>query len=437
MSPESARLLDLRQGFETAQVNQLVPRALIDISAAQQSVAGLLQDVKTRGAAAIVEVTKDRDGVDPTPLRVTEAELAKALAELDSGLRDAIEEAISRVRKVSEATLPSPVSVELATGARVHQRWQPVDSVGLYVPGGKAVYPSSVIMNVVPAQVAGVSRLAIASPAQKDFGGRPHPTVLAVAALLGVTEVYAMGGPAAIAAFAYGLPQIGMPPVQLVTGPGNIYVAAAKRSLRGQIGIDSEAGTTEILILADSSADARLIAYDLVSQAEHDEAAASVLVTDSLDLAERVQAELAQVAAVTTHSSRVQTALGGQQSALVVVSNWQDAIRFTNEYATEHLEIHSIDDSATLAHITNAGAIFLGKYSPVSLGDYMAGSNHVLPTGQQAKFGAGLGVHTFVRAQQVIDYDQVGLESIAQRVQDFAKAEGLPGHGDAIAARFN
>jgi len=246
-----------------------------------------------------------------------------------------------------------------------------------------------------------------------------------------------MGGSAAVAAFAYGLPQLEMDPVQLVTGPGNIYVTAAKRALRGRIGIDSEAGTTEILVLADSSADARLIAYDLVSQAEHDEAAASVLVTDSAELAAKVAAELPGLIAATHHSERVATALAGQQSALVVVATWTDAVRFSNEYATEHLEIHSVDDEATLEQITNAGAIFLGKYSPVSLGDYMAGSSHVLPTGQQAKFGSGLGVHSFLRVQQVIDYGRAGLEPIATLVDGFAQAEGLPAHGQAITARFN
>ena len=438
MATAPIRLLDLREsGFETTQVNVLVPRASVDVNVALESVLPLIDDVATRGLDAVVDVTIQRDGVDPNPVRVSQTEIDEAVANLEPELKKAILEAIIRVRKVSEANLPQNTVVELATGAKVRQRWQPVDSVGLYVPGGKAVYPSSVIMNVVPAQVAGVTRLAIASPAQKDFGGRPHPTVLAVAGILGVTEVYAMGGPAAIAAFAYGLPQIDMPPVQLVTGPGNIYVAAAKRSLRGQIGIDSEAGTTEILVLADASADPRLIAYDLVSQAEHDEAAASVLVTDSLELAQAVQQQLTNVVPATQHSQRVLAALQGQQSAVVVTANWHDAIRFANEYATEHLEIHSTDDLATLARITNAGAIFLGKYSPVSLGDYMAGSNHVLPTGQQAKFGAGLGVHTFVRAQQVIDYSQTGLQELAELVQDFANAEGLPAHGEAIAARFN
>jgi histidinol dehydrogenase len=431
------RLLNLtEQGFSNSEVNSLVPRASVDIAIALESVRPLIADVAARGAAAVIEVTIARDGVDPSPLRVTQSEIDAAVQALDPALRSAIEESITRVRQVSLANLPQSTSVELAPGAVVHQRWQPVDSVGLYVPGGKAVYPSSVVMNVVPAQVAGVPRLAIASPAQKDFAGRPHPTVLATAGLLGVTEIYSMGGPAAVAAFAHGLPQLPMEPVQLVTGPGNIYVTAAKRALRGQIGIDSEAGTTEILVLADATADARLIAYDLVSQAEHDEAAASVLVTTSLALAEEVIALLPEIVAATKHSERVAIALAGQQSALVVVADWDDAIRFSNEYATEHLEIHSVDDRSTARRITNAGAIFLGKYSPVSLGDYMAGSSHVLPTGQQAKFGSGLGVHSFIRAQQIIDYSQTGLGSIAKLVEGFAQAEGLPAHGEAVRARF-
>jgi histidinol dehydrogenase len=429
--------VDLRQrGFLNAEVNTLVPRAAVNVAVALESVLPLIDDVATRGVNAVVDVTIQRDGVDPSPIRVAQSEIDAAVSGLEPELRKAIEEAILRVRAVSQANLPQDTEVELATGAVVRQRWQPVDSVGLYVPGGKAVYPSSVVMNVVPAQAAKVARLAIASPAQKDFDGRPHPTVLATAGLLGVTEVFSMGGPAAIAAFAHGLPQIGMESVQLVTGPGNIYVTAAKRALRGKIGIDSEAGTTEILVLADQTADARLIAYDLVSQAEHDEAAASVLVTTSETLANAVIAALPHVIHSTHHSARVATALAGEQSAVVLVDTWENAVRFSNEYATEHLEIHSANNEVTLSQITNAGAIFLGQYSPVSLGDYMAGSSHVLPTGQQAKFGSGLGVHSFVRAQQVIDYSRVGLEPIASLVQGFANAEGLPAHGEAIAARF-
>ena len=431
------RIIDLRGAeLDSSLVNASVPRASVDISVAIGQIQDLLADVKLRGVDAIVDVTQERDGVDPRPIRVSQAELTNALNTLEPSLRSSIEESISRVRKVSVATMPQAVSVSLSAGAKVHQRYVPVDSVGLYVPGGKAVYPSSVIMNVVPAQVAGVQRLVVATPAQKDFGGRPHPTVLATAALLGVDEVLCMGGPAAIAGFAYGLPQIGFEPVNLVTGPGNIYVAAAKRALRGTIGIDSEAGTTEILILADETANARFIAFDLVSQAEHDEAAASVLVTPSVELAHAVINEISAIAANTQHSERVFTALGGQQSAVVLVDDLAAGIRFANDYATEHLEIHTRDNKAVLPEITNAGAVFLGEYSPVSLGDYIAGSNHVLPTGQQAKFGAGLGVLTFLRAQQVIDYDRQGLSEVSQLVNGFAQSEGLPAHGEAILARF-
>ncbi len=422
--------------LDSARVNSAVPRAALDISIALEQIKPLLDDVGARGEQALVEVTLARDGVDPRPIRVSSGELQNALAQLDPELRAAIETSITRVRAVSRATMPSEVSVELDSGAEVRQRWMPVDSVGLYVPGGKAVYPSSVVMNVVPAQVAGVPRIALTSPAQAAFGGRPHPTVLATAALLGIEEVYCMGGPAAIAAFAYGLPSVPLAPVSMVTGPGNIFVAAAKRALRGQIGIDSEAGTTEILIIADASADARLIAYDLISQAEHDEAAASVLVTDSPERIDRVRHELSSAVAQTHHRDRVTQALAGQQSALVQVATLADAIAFANLYATEHLEILTEDPESILAHITNAGAIFLGANSPVSLGDYMAGSNHVLPTGQQAKFGAGLGVHTFLRPQQVINYSKDALAAINTQIVRFAESEQLPGHGDAVRVRF-
>ena len=429
------RTVDLRsKAFDSVSANRLVPRAAIDITKAVDQIIPLLEDVRTNGQDAIVKVTQERDGVDPRPIRVSTQELEQALSDLDPKLRKAIEESIERVFKVSRANLPQPTSVQLADGAMVHQRWQPVDSVGLYVPGGKAVYPSSVVMNVVPAQVAGVKKLSIASPAQPD--GRPNKTVLATAALLGVQDVFCMGGPAAIAAFAYGIPEAYLEPVNLVTGPGNIFVAAAKRALKGTVGIDSEAGTTEILILADSSANAKYIAYDLISQAEHDEAAAAVLVTDSPELANAVINELSDLVAATESTERVRTALEGQQSAVVLVSDLAAGIQFTNFYATEHLELHTAKNEEVLAQITNAGAIFMGEHSPVSLGDYLAGSNHVLPTGQQAKFSSGLGVHTFLRAQQVIDYDRTGLQQVAQLVADFSISEGLPAHGEAVTARF-
>jgi histidinol dehydrogenase len=291
-------------------------------------------------------------------------------------------------------------------------------------------------MNVVPAQVAGVKRLVITTPGQKAFGGRPHPTVLAAAALLGVTEVYCLGGPAAIAALALGVPSINLDPVVMITGPGNIFVTAAKRALRGVVGIDSEAGTTEILVIADETANAEHVAADLLSQAEHDEAAASVLVTDSEELAEAVQLAVGRRVSATLHSERAKAALTGQQSAVVLVKNIAEAALFANHYATEHLELQVTDSESLLAEISNAGAIFVGGFSPVSLGDYLAGSNHVLPTNQQSKFGAGLSVHTFLRAQQVVQYSQAGLSAAKELIEALAREEGLPAHFEAVAARF-
>ena len=432
------RVLDLRgQAMNNNLVNSQVPRAPLDISKAIEEITPLLADLKANGEQALIEVAAKFGNPDPMPFRVEAAELTRALETLKPSLRVAIQESIDRVRKVCQAVMPNETSVDLAPGATVRQRWQPVDSVGLYVPGGKAVYPSSVVMNVVPAQVAGVPRLAIATPAQAEFGNRPHPVVLATAAMLGVTEVYNIGGPAAVAAFAYGVPEIPLERVAMVTGPGNIYVAAAKRALRGVIGIDSEAGTTEILIVADESADARLIAFDLVSQAEHDEAAACVLVTASKRLIESVLAQIDTVAAETENSARVTAALSGIQSALVLVDSADAALEFANCYATEHLELHTVDPVGDAARVSNAGALFLGKYSPVSLGDYLAGSNHVLPTGEQAKFGSGLGVHTFLRAQQLIEYSESALSALVEPAVEFSNSERLPAHGEAIAARFD
>ena len=432
------RVLDLRgQSLTADRIRALIPRASLDIAQAAEQIRPLLSEISESGLSAIVATAEKFDGFNPEPLMVSEMEIRTAIEQLDPGLRSAIEESIERVAKVSRATLPAETSVELGDGAIVQQRLQAIESVGLYVPGGRAVYPSSVIMNVVPAQVAGVERLVVATPGQKEFGGRPHPTVLATAGILGVKNILNVGGPAAIAAFAYGIPQIDFAPVDLVTGPGNIFVAAAKRVLRGTIGIDSEAGTTEILILADSSANPKFIAYDLISQAEHDEAAASVLVTDSEELIATVSAEIEYLVTKTYHQERVKKALGGQQSALVLVDDIPRAIDVANAYATEHLEIMTQENAKVLNAIKHAGAIFLGDFSPVSLGDYMAGSNHVLPTGSTARFNSGLGVHTFLRAQQVIAYQRDGLQAIADRIDTFAIAEGLPGHGDAVKARFN
>jgi histidinol dehydrogenase len=430
------RVVEISGPITQDQIRSALPRASVSIEKALETVAPLIQDVKTDSLAAVLAQAERFDDVRPEHVRVPHQQLETALSELAPDLRTAIETAIERVRKVSEAGVPKGFDLELAQGAVVSQRYVPVDSVGLYVPGGKAVYPSSVVMNAVAAQAAGVPRIAIASPPQKEYGGLPHPAILATAALLGVTEVYAIGGAAAVAAFGYGIKEIDLAPVRMVTGPGNIYVAAAKRALRGLIGIDSEAGPTEILIIADEFANPANIAADLISQAEHDENAAAVLVTDSKELISAVQRELDIQVAATSNIDRVKAALGGVQSALVLVPDLEIAVAVSNEYATEHLEIQTQNPQALLPGITNAGAIFLGEYSPVSLGDYLAGSNHVLPTGEQAKFGPGLGVHTFLRPQQVINYSRSALQAVTNQLDTFAIAEGLSAHGDAAKIRF-
>lgn len=418
-------------------VREHLPRAEVSIESVAQGVQTLIDEVRNEGLGALKQHALRFDGVEPKSFLVQQEDLNRAVTSLDASLRSAIETAINRVRLVSESQLPTKSSVEVLAGGMVTTRYVPVDSVGLYVPGGKAVYPSSAIMNVVPAQTAKVPRIVICSPAQSDFDGLPHPTVLATAKLLGVDEVYSIGGASAVAAFAYGIPEIGLQPVSLVTGPGNIYVAAAKRLLRSRIGIDSEAGPTEIMIIADSSANPAFVAADLISQAEHDENAASVLLTDSKELIDAVEQRLGEMVPFAANRERIAAALAGKQSALVLVESIDQAIEIANQYATEHLEIHTAAPHAVAERISNAGAIFLGSYSPVSLGDYLAGSNHVLPTGEQAKFSSGLNVLSFMRSQQLIDYSKSALEQTHESLVTFSHAEGLSGHGDAAAIRFS
>ena len=419
-----------------SELARLVPRASTDVAAATESAAALIDDVRARGELALLEQAEKLDGVRPPHVRVHASEISEAVRHLVPQVRDALESAIERVRTATRAQVPAGSVTVIAPGAEVIQRWQPVGRVGFYVPGGKAVYPSSVVMNVVPAQVAGVRSVALASPPQKAFGGAIHPTILGAAGLLGVDEIYAMGGAGAIGALAYGVPSIGLDPVDIITGPGNIYVAAAKRLVRGVAGIDSEAGPTEILVIADASADPVLVAADLVSQAEHDELAAAVLVTDSRELAGAVAAEVERMAASAHHGDRVRTALAGQQSAIVLVADLAAAAAFSNAYGPEHLEIQTEVPGEVLDLIDNAGAIFLGAHSPVSLGDYLAGSNHVLPTGGQSRFSSGLGAYTFLRPQQVIQYDRLALEAVSRAIVDLSTAEDLPAHGAAVTARF-
>ncbi len=431
------RTLDLRgRALSAADLLALVPRATSDVGSAVDAVDAIIQDVRDRGSAALLDQAERFDRVRPPAVRVTVDELRAAEAALDPAVRAALNEAIDRVRRTTAAQVPAPHTTDVAPGARIVQRWQPVARVGLYVPGGKAVYPSSVVMNVVAAQVAGVRSIALASPPQAAFGGSVHPTILGAAALLGVDEVYAMGGAGAIGALAYGVDDLGLEPVQVITGPGNLYVATAKRAVKGVVGIDSEAGPTEILIIADATARADYVVADLISQAEHDELAGSVLVTDDAALAEAVQAALPAAVATTAHRQRVTTALEGPQSAVVLVDDLAQAVRFSNAYGPEHLEVQVADPDALLPALESAGAIFVGDHTPVSLGDYIAGSNHVLPTGGQARFASGLGAYTFLRPQQIVEYDRDALAQVAAHVVALSDAEQLPAHGDAVRARF-
>ncbi len=423
----------------TAALRGLLPRADVDVDAVLHQVRPIVEAVRERGVDAVLEFAERFDRVRPPSVRVPQAAVATALTDLDPAIRAALETSIERARKVHADQRRTDVVTQVVPGGTVTERFVPVRRVGLYAPGGLAVYPSSVIMNVVPAQEAGVESLVVVSPPQAEYGGLPHPTILAAAALLGVEEVWAVGGAQAVALLAYGGTDTDgaeLEVVDVVTGPGNIYLTAAKRLLRGLIGIDSEAGPTEIAVLADDTADAGHVAADLVSQAEHDPSAASVLVTTSPELADAVDAELERAVAQTKHTERIRTALAGPQSGTVLVRDLDDGLAVVDAYAAEHLEIQTADARAVALRIRNAGAIFVGPWAPVSLGDYCAGSNHVLPTGGCARHSAGLSVQTFLRGVQVIDYSEDALRDVADAVVTLANAEDLPAHGQAVEARF-
>lgn len=431
------RLSDLRGlNLTPASVASFVPRVSRGNSDVHSVVDELMQSVRQNGLSALIDQAATFDGVSNLEPRTTPRELAAAASALDKSLKAAIQESIRRVRAAAEDALPSPSTTNFHTGGSVSMRHVPVGRAGVYVPGGKAVYPSSVIMNVVAAQAAGVKEIVLVSPPQSEFDGRIHPTILATAELLGVTEVYALGGAGAIAALAWGVPELDLEPVAVITGPGNQYVAAAKRAVQGVVGIDSEAGPSEIGIIADQTAHPEFVAADLVSQAEHDELASAVLVTDSWELAERVALSLERRVVEADHSDRVQHALDGDQSALIVCDSLEQAVWLSNAMAPEHLQVMVAEPEKLLPLLTNAGAIFVGNYTPVSAGDYAAGSNHVLPTHGSATFSSGLSPLTFLRTQQIVDYDQEALSHIAPHVETFARAENLPAHAEAIAIRF-
>lgn len=431
------RTIDLRgRQLSPADMLAAVPRATQARAEALETATRIVEDVRVDGEAALRAQAEKFDGVAGHDIRVPAEHIADAVASLAPDVRSALEEAIRRVRRASAAQVPDTRVTQMGDGALITQRWQPVNRVGVYIPGGKAPLASSVVMNVVPAQVAGVEHIALASPPQRSEDGRIHPTILGAAGLLGVTEVYAIGGAGAIGAFAHGVAGLGLDPVDVVSGPGNNYVASAKRAVAGVVGTDSEAGATEILIVADHTADARLVAADLVSQAEHDEQASAVLVTDDESLAERVAVTIAERSASTRHAERVAVSLAGPQSAIVLVDDRKMATAFSNAYAPEHLELHLEDAQDAASAFVSAGAIFVGDQTPVSLGDYMAGSNHVLPTGGQARYAPGLGAYTFLRPQQVITYDRSALAAVRDGVVTLANTELLPAHGEAVEARF-
>ena len=410
----------------------VLPRAATDVETAVAQIRPLCEDVKRRGAEAVREYTARFDGVDLATTRVPSQALDAALAGLDPDVRAALEEAIRRTRRVHGAQLPAETATQVTDGLTVTGRFVPVGRAGVYVPGGLVAYPSSVVMNIVPAQAACVASIAVASPPQAAHDGLPHPSVLAACALLGVTEVHAAGGAQALAMFAYGTEDCA--PADVITGPGNVYVAAAKRVLRGVVGTDGEAGPTEVAIIADDTADPRYVAADLVAQAEHDELAACLLVTTDAALADDVDAELTGQVARARHRERVQTALAGQ-SACVLVDNEDAALAVSDAWAPEHLEIQVRDAAKLAARVTNAGAVFAGPYSPVSLGDYLAGSNHVLPTGGTARHTSGLSVFPFLRLVNVIECDREALAATAPLIDALGGAEDLDAHVQAVRVR--
>ena len=424
----------------TADLSRIIPRANVDVSSVVPVVAPIIEQVRHGGEQTLLDLAERFDGVRPPALRVPAEALEAALAGLDPRVRAALEESIRRARLVHDAQHPQDSTVELGEGAVVENHWTPVGRVGLYVPGGRAVYPSSVVMNVVPAQAAGVGSLAVTSPPQRDHGGLPHPTVLAACALLGVDEVYAAGGAQAVAMLAHGIQDDDggwlCAPVDLVTGPGNVYVAAAKRALQGVIGVDAEAGPSEIAVIADGTARADWVAADLISQSEHDPLAASVLITDSEDLLRDVQAAIEAQVPGAFHEDQIREALTGPQSGVLLVRDMDQAVEVSDRYATEHLEIQTRDPEALVGRIRNAGAVFVGPHAPVPLGDYSAGSNHVLPTSGTARHSSGLNTVTFLRLQQRIRYTETGLKEVADGIGVLAEDERLPAHGAAIRARF-
>ena len=396
-------------------------------------VAGIIHDVRTRGDAAVIELTAKFDRLELTPdtLRFSEEEIAELVAQVSDAERAALELAAERIRAYHAKQLPEDMLWEEETGAQLGWRWTPVSAAGLYVPGGLASYPSSVLMNAIPAKVAGVERLAIVVPTPD---GVANPLVLLAAQLAGVDEIYRIGGAQAVAALAYGTESI--PPVDKITGPGNAFVAAAKRRVFGKVGIDMIAGPSEILVIADQHANPDWIALDLLSQAEHDESAQSILITDSQAMADAV------VAAVEKHLETLERrAIAGASwqdyGAVVLVEDLDQAAALSNRVAPEHLELCVEDPDALAAKITHAGAIFLGGWTPEAIGDYIGGPNHVLPTARSARFSSGLSVMDFVKRTTLAKMTPAALQAIGPAAETLAISESLEAHGLSVRARLD
>src|SRR6516164_2812921 len=401
-----------------------------DVDAA---VAAIIEDVRRRGDAALIDYTRRFDGVDLSArgIRLTRDEIAKGAAAASAETVDALRLAEKRIEHFHRRQLPSPIDYVDELGVRLAARWRPIAAAGLYVPGGTAAYPSSVLMNTIPAKVAGVERLVMAVPAP---GGLHNPLVLAAAALLGIDEIYRIGGAQAIAALAFGTATIA--PVDKIVGPGNAYVAAAKRRVFGQVGIDLIAGPSEILVVADRNNDPEWIAADLLSQAEHDTAAQAILVTDDETFAAAVEA------AIESHLARLPRAEIARASwtahgAVVIVADWDEVPDLVDRLAPEHVEL-ALDEAEALAdRINHAGAIFLGRWTPEAVGDYIAGPNHVLPTARSARFASGLGVLDFLKRSSLIRCDAASLAALAPAAIRLAKAEGLEAHALSLSIRLS
>ena len=392
----------------------------------------ILGQVRTQGDAALLALAEQFDGVRPDPVKVPASVLNGAADALDDDLRDAIEDAADNIRRFHEKQVRESWFTDDGDGVILGQRVVPMERAGLYVPGGTAVYPSSLLMNAIPAQVAGVGEIHLVSPPQED--GRPHPLVLATAAILDLEHIYAVGGAQAVGALAYGTDTV--PAVDTIVGPGNAYVAAAKKKVFGRVGIDSVAGPSEIGVLADDTADPEFVAADLLSQAEHDERASAILITPHRPLAEAVQQHVEDMVPELPRADVIEQALA-DYGACVVTDTMDGAVDLMNELAVEHLELHVDDPWQTMTRIRHAGALFLGEYSSEPVGDYFAGPNHVLPTGGTARHASALGVDDFVRTQSVLSYTKERLEDTGSQITTLAEAEELQAHAKAIRARLN